>query len=101
MWRRWRFVDRKERLATPLKDAPLGIAYREHESGDEQTFGCAACRHGLDGIVSKNRPSLFARRPRAWVETKCLNRCEFVIIGWSEPDGSRHAIGALYPAVGK
>jgi ATP-dependent DNA ligase len=31
----------------------------------------------------------------AWVKTKCFNRAEFVIVGWSDPEGSRHAIGAL------
>ena len=30
-----------------------------------------------------------------WVKSKCLNRAEFVIVGWSDPEGSRHAIGAL------
>jgi len=27
-------------------------------------------------------------------ETKCLNQ-EFVVVGWSDPEGSRHRIGAL------
>jgi ATP-dependent DNA ligase len=89
-------VERKERLATLLKDAPLGIAYSEHEGGDGQTFGCAACRHGLEGIVSKRTDRRYLPGDRrAWVKSKCLNRGEFVIIGWSEPEGSRHAIGAL------
>jgi bifunctional non-homologous end joining protein LigD len=31
----------------------------------------------------------------AWVKSKCLNRAEFVIVGWSDPEGSRPLIGAL------
>jgi len=31
----------------------------------------------------------------AWVKSKCLNRAEFVIVGWSDPEGSRPALGAL------
>jgi len=30
-----------------------------------------------------------------WVKSKCFNRAEFVIVGWSEPEGSRHALVAL------
>jgi ATP-dependent DNA ligase len=30
-----------------------------------------------------------------WLETKCLNREEFVVIGWTDPEGSRPFIGAL------
>ena len=26
---------------------------------------------------------------------KCLNREEFVVVGWSNPEGSRHRIGSL------
>jgi ATP-dependent DNA ligase len=32
---------------------------------------------------------------RTWLKTKCLNREEFVVVGWSDPEGSRHRIGAL------
>jgi len=31
----------------------------------------------------------------AWVKSKCLNRAEFFIVGWSNPEGSRHRLGAL------
>jgi ATP-dependent DNA ligase len=30
-----------------------------------------------------------------WVKTKCLNREEFVVVGWSDPEGSRAYLGAL------
>jgi ATP-dependent DNA ligase len=29
------------------------------------------------------------------LKVKCLNREEFVVVGWSDPEGSRHRIGAL------
>ena len=29
-----------------------------------------------------------------WVKTKALNRQEFVIIGWTDPEGSRPALGS-------
>jgi hypothetical protein len=30
-----------------------------------------------------------------WLKTKCLNREEFVVIGWTDPEGTRPFIGAL------
>jgi bifunctional non-homologous end joining protein LigD len=32
---------------------------------------------------------------RLWVKTKCLNRKEFVVVGWTDPEGSRPFLGAL------
>ena len=31
----------------------------------------------------------------AWVKSKCLNRAEFVVVSWSDPEGSRHLVGSL------
>ena len=30
-----------------------------------------------------------------WRKSKCLNRQEFVIVGWTDPEGSRPYLGAL------
>jgi ATP-dependent DNA ligase len=30
-----------------------------------------------------------------WRPSKCLNREEFVVVGWTDPEGSRQHIGAL------
>jgi bifunctional non-homologous end joining protein LigD len=31
----------------------------------------------------------------AWLKTKCLNREEFIVVGWTDPEGSRPHLGAL------
>jgi ATP-dependent DNA ligase len=64
-----------------------------HEGGDGEAFRKAACKHALEGVVSKriDRPYLPGERG-AWVKSKCLNRAEFVVVGWSEPEGSRHLV---------
>jgi bifunctional non-homologous end joining protein LigD len=89
-------LERKERLAKLLKDPPTGIVYSEHEGGDGEAFRRAACQHRLEGVVSKrtDRPYLPEDRG-AWVKSKCLNRAVFVVVGWSDPEGSRHLIGSL------
>jgi bifunctional non-homologous end joining protein LigD len=89
-------VERKASLAALLEMPPAGIAYSDHEGGDGEAFRRAACKHGLEGVVSKrlDRPYLPGDRG-AWVKSKCLNRAEFVIVGWSEPEGARPLLGAL------
>jgi bifunctional non-homologous end joining protein LigD len=89
-------LQRKERLAKLLKNPASGIVYSEHEGGDGEAFRRAACKHGLEGIVSKrtDRPYLPGDRG-AWVKSKCLQRAEFVVVGWSDPEGSRHLVGSL------
>jgi hypothetical protein len=37
---------------------------------------------------------LFGRLPPC-IPSRCLNREEFVVVGWSDPEGTRHRIGAL------
>jgi DNA ligase D-like protein (predicted ligase) len=89
-------LERKERLAAILKNPPAGVAFSEHEGGDGEAFRKAACRHGLEGIVSKRTDRRYLPGDRGvWVKSKCLNRAEFVIVGWSDPEGSRHGLGAL------
>ena len=50
----------------------------------------------LEGIISKRADAPYAPGNRSlWVKVKCLNREEFVVVGWSGPEGTRHRIGAL------
>ena len=87
---------RKARLAALLRRPPAGISYSEHAEEDGEIFRKAACEHGLEGIVSKRVDLAYLPGDRgAWVKSKCLNRAEFVVVGWSDPEGSRPLIGAL------
>ena len=65
-------------------------------SGRVPKFHRHACELGLEGIVSKRLDAPYSPGDRGlWVKTKCLNREEFVVIGWTDPEGSRPFIGAL------
>src|SRR4051794_7320702 len=88
-------VDRKCRLKTLLKGAPTALQYNDHQIGQGPAFHRLACEHGLEGIVSKRIDGRYEPDRRSWLKTKCLNREEFVVVGWSEPEGSRHRIGSL------
>jgi bifunctional non-homologous end joining protein LigD len=88
-------VDRKTRLASLLHGAPNSLRYNDHQIGHGPAFHRLACERGLEGIVSKRINSRYEPDRRSWLKIKCLNREEFVVVGWSDPEGSRHRIGAL------
>src|SRR5246500_839865 len=88
-------VDRKARLASLLHDAPDCLRYNDHQIGRGPDFHRLACEHGVEGIVSKRINGRYEPDRRTWLKVKCLNREEFVVVGWSDPEGSRHRIGSL------
>jgi bifunctional non-homologous end joining protein LigD len=56
----------------------------------------AACKLGLEGVIGKRRDARYvSRRSADWIKLKCGQRQEFVIGGYTEPQGSRTGIGAL------
>ena len=56
----------------------------------------AAREHGLEGILAKLATSCYeSRRSREWVKIKIVNEQEFVIGGFTEPQGDRQYLGAL------
>jgi DNA ligase D-like protein (predicted ligase) len=88
-------VDRKIRLEAFLVGAPESLRYNDHQIGHGPAFHRLACQHGLEGIVSKRVDGRYEPDRRSWLKTKCLNREEFVVVGWRAPEGRRHRIGAL------
>jgi len=55
-----------------------------------------ACRLGLEGVIGKRRDSAYvSRRSANWIKLKCTQRQEFVVVGYTEPQGTRTGIGAL------
>ncbi len=55
-----------------------------------------ACDSGVEGVVSKRADARYeSGRTRTWLKTKCTRRQELVVVGWSEPSGSRVGLGAL------
>jgi hypothetical protein len=88
-------VDRKARLETLLVGAPKSLRYNDHQIGQGPAFHRLACEQSLEGIVSKRIDGRYEPARRTWLKTKCLNREEFIVVGWSDPEGGRHRIGAL------
>ncbi len=93
-------LDRKAALRRLLEAAPAAVRqavrYSDHVEGEGRRFYEEACKVGLEGVVSKRRDSAYAGgRAREWLKTKCVKRQEFVVGGYTDPEGSRTGFGAL------
>jgi len=89
-------LERKARLKTLFKEQTPGLMFSDHVVGDGPCFRKHVCKMALEGVISKRIDRAYAPGDRGlWVKSKCLNREEFVVIGWTDPAGSRSHIGAL------
>ena len=89
-------VQRKERLAALLSNVSSPLHYTDHQIGHGRAFHEKACAASLEGIVSKRADAPYAPGNRGlWVKVKCLHREEFVVVGWTDPEGTRPRLGAL------
>jgi bifunctional non-homologous end joining protein LigD len=92
--------DRKHLLAQACQAVKIGnsgiLRYTDHVEGQGGAFFEQASRQGLEGIVSKRADSLYrGRRNRDWLKTKTERQAEFVVGGYTDPQGSRHGFGSL------
>jgi DNA ligase D-like protein (predicted ligase) len=89
-------IERKARLAGLLSNVSSPLHYSDHQRGQGRTFHEKACAMSLEGIVSKRADAAYTPGNRGlWVKVKCLHREEFVVVGWTDPEGSRPWLGAL------
>jgi bifunctional non-homologous end joining protein LigD len=89
-------VDRKAVLEQLLTGAAATIVYSDHFAAPGADFYANVCKLGLEGIVSKRANGTFqSGRSSAWLKVKCTRRQEFVIGGYTDPEGNRVGLGAL------
>jgi bifunctional non-homologous end joining protein LigD len=91
-------LERKKQLSEILAGLPEASPIRlsEHFETEGATLLKHACRMGLEGIVSKRIDKPYrSGRGTDWIKTKCVERREFVVIGFSPSTTTRRAIGAL------
>jgi len=94
-------VERKALLRSLLEGGPSDrLRFSDHVRGQGAEVLARACALGAEGIVSKLASSIYEpRRTRTWLKIKCSHRQEFVVVGYTDPEGSRTAFGALLLAV--
>ena len=94
--RRQPLIERKKALARLLRGRRGRIRYSEHVDAPGPEVYERACGMGLEGIVSKRKDAPYTSgRGQAWVKTKCVARQEFVIGGYTDPEGARAELGSL------
>jgi bifunctional non-homologous end joining protein LigD len=73
------------------------IRYSGAIGGDAKPLLDEVKRRGLEGIIGKQRNSVYepGRRSGAWIKLKCVSEQEFVIGGYTPPQGSRKYFGAI------
>ena len=92
-------IERKERLAALLKAANHPILYGDHVLAKGEALFDAICKEGGEGIISKKASAPYSgTRSRNWLKIKCIQRQEFIIIGWQESD-KRSGFRSLHLAV--
>jgi bifunctional non-homologous end joining protein LigD len=84
-----------EKLCANARDPR--IRYSGAIDGDANQLLSEVQRHGLEGIIGKLRNSVYepGRRSGAWIKLKCVAEQEFVIGGYTPPQGARKHFGAV------
>jgi bifunctional non-homologous end joining protein LigD len=88
---------RKELLSLLCLKAGGSIRFSGEIGGDPVALLEEVQRLGLEGVIGKQRGSVYEpdRRSGAWIKLKCVNEQEFVIGGFTPPQGARKHFGAV------
>ncbi len=91
-------LERKQLLREILPGiGPIRFSDHIEEMGAEMYQ--QVCSMGLEGVVGKKADGRYrGGRSRDWVKVRALVTDDFVIVGWTEPKGSRSGFGALHLA---
>jgi bifunctional non-homologous end joining protein LigD len=90
-------IDRKALLAELMADPPNQLAYSDHHAGQgPEFFDQAKKTPGVEGIVSKKADAAYtAGRNTRWLKVKATGREELIVLGYTDPEGSRIGFGGL------
>jgi len=73
-----------------------GLRFTPHRNEEGKAAYQDACDKGWEGLIAKRADSRYGHsRSRDWLKFKCVNQQEFVIAGYTDPQGERQGFGAL------
>ena len=83
-------VERRKLLVKLLKKVPDNIRFSEELRGTKEELLQLARQFGLEGLIAKRPDSRYepGRLSGAWVKVKLTQQQEFVIGGYTPPEGS-------------
>lgn len=88
--------ERKEILRALMGQQDPVIRYSDHVTGNGAKLWAAACRNGVEGILSKRVDAPYRPgRSSAWRKVKCEARQEFVVIGFTPSRAPGRAFSSL------
>ncbi|PYO03584.1 MAG: DNA ligase D [Candidatus Rokuibacteriota bacterium] len=92
--------ERKHLLESLIPRSPAVLSYGGYvEERGEDFFQVCDAKH-LEGIIAKKADGPYrSGRTRDWLKIKCQRRQEFVIGGYTDPQGARAYFGALHLGV--
>ncbi|MBD8682898.1 DNA ligase D [Pseudomonas sp. CFBP 13719] len=72
------------------------LKFSDDFADSAESLLASACQMNMEGLIGKRVGSPYvSRRSSDWIKLKCKRRQEFIIVGYTEPKGSRSAFGAL------
>ena len=89
-------IERKEHLEALLRDAEPPIHVANHIIGAGEKLYAQMCKAGQEGIIAKRIDAPYRHsRTKSWVKVKCIQRQEFIIVGWSESSAKARPFASL------
>ena len=75
------------------------IRFSDHVEREGEALFSGVEEMGLEGIVGKDAAAPYrGGRSRSWIKVRTERVEDFVVVGWTDPDGSREGFGALHLA---
>jgi DNA ligase D-like protein (predicted ligase) len=86
----------RKKLLKDTLDFDDPLRYVVHRNGEGERYFKEACKKGWEGVIAKRADSEYKHgRSSDWLKFKCVHEQELVIVGFTEPRGSRRGFGAL------
>jgi bifunctional non-homologous end joining protein LigD len=88
-------LERKRRLRDLLTfDGP--VRYTNHRVSADDDYFADICSRGWEGLIAKKADAPYRKgRTDRWLKFKCEAGQELVVVGYTDPAGSRVGLGAL------
>jgi bifunctional non-homologous end joining protein LigD len=88
-------LDRKRRLRDLLTfEGP--VRYTNHRVSADDDYFADICSRGWEGLIAKKDDATYRKgRTDRWLKFKCEAGQELVVVGYTDPAGSRVGLGAL------
>jgi bifunctional non-homologous end joining protein LigD len=88
---------RRKQVLRSAVDYADPIRFSAHRNAAGEAYLRQACERGWEGLIAKRADGRYrpGRRVDEWLKFKCVREQEFVVVGYTDPAGSRTGFGAV------